>query len=407
MHHISHLRLMEKKYFSTPDTRSYTIVSNQGVSADDRLMTFKVKACSHAYVGLMSGQTETDPLYEIVLGGMRNTYSKIRAGKEYRLPDLDNIDGPIVNCSHYVEFWIIWNDYTITVGLGLQVTRSVFLTWTSSDRLLAIKNIGIATGFGDTGEWTFYTKDKTSTNEGTTTEGTTTDGTTTGFTTTDGTTTDGTTTGFTTTDGTTTEGTTTDGSNNCAGQTTEGTTTEDQTTEAQTPEGTTTESTTTDGTLSAGTTTEGLTIDGTTNEGHAIEDTTTEGQTTEGQTSEAKTTEGTTTEGRTTISSTNEGQTNDGTATEDTPAEGTTSDGCTEYCTKSCTCKCEESFGTTTSSTPVTQYKVDKKTLSSYKRRYQSASDPRKSSFYIGCVGITVLVVSCAFVVILDFVPRA
>ncbi|CAG2195119.1 unnamed protein product [Mytilus edulis] len=50
-------------------------------------------------------------------------------------------------------------------------------------------------------------------------------------------------------------------------------------------------------------------------------------------------------------------------------------------------------------------YKVDTKTLSSYKRKHQSASDPRKSSMYIGSVGIAVLVAIVLLIVFLDCVP--
>ncbi|CAG2243402.1 unnamed protein product [Mytilus edulis] len=50
-------------------------------------------------------------------------------------------------------------------------------------------------------------------------------------------------------------------------------------------------------------------------------------------------------------------------------------------------------------------YKVDKKKLSSYKRKHQSASDPRKSSMYIGSVGIAVLVSVVLLIVFLDCVP--
>ena len=151
----------EEIFFSTPDTRSYTIVSNSGISVDDRFIIFKVKACQTTYVGLMSGPTENDPLHEIVFGGDSNTASFLRAGKSYILPDLERIEGKILNCNQYVDFWITWNDYTITVGLGLQVTGSAFLTWTSPNPLLAIENIGIATAYGATGEWTFYTRGKT------------------------------------------------------------------------------------------------------------------------------------------------------------------------------------------------------------------------------------------------------
>ncbi|CAC5423975.1 unnamed protein product [Mytilus coruscus] len=52
-------------------------------------------------------------------------------------------------------------------------------------------------------------------------------------------------------------------------------------------------------------------------------------------------------------------------------------------------------------------YKVDKKSLSSYRGRRQCARDYRKSALYLGCGGITVLVLVPIFIVILDFLPSA
>ncbi|VDI77488.1 Hypothetical predicted protein [Mytilus galloprovincialis] len=80
--------LVRRNKFYYPNTRSYTIVSNLGKSVDDRLIIFKVKACEQAYVGLMSGQTESNSLHEIVFGGDANTASFIRAGNSFSLPDL-------------------------------------------------------------------------------------------------------------------------------------------------------------------------------------------------------------------------------------------------------------------------------------------------------------------------------
>lgn len=50
-------------------------------------------------------------------------------------------------------------------------------------------------------------------------------------------------------------------------------------------------------------------------------------------------------------------------------------------------------------------YTVDTKQLSSYKRKRQSAWDPRKSSLYIGTVGIAVLVLTILLIMFLDCVP--
>ncbi|VDI03761.1 Hypothetical predicted protein [Mytilus galloprovincialis] len=79
----------------------------------------------------------------------------------------------------------------------------------------------------------------------------------------------------------------------------------------------------------------------------------------------------------------------------------------TEPSNNTCECNCPKASVTPINNGVLDQLKIDKKTLSSYKRRRKSATDPRNSSFYIGCVGITVLVISVAFIVLLDCIPRA
>ncbi|CAC5394042.1 MRC [Mytilus coruscus] len=69
-------------------------------------------------------------------------------------------------------------------------------------------------------------------------------------------------------------------------------------------------------------------------------------------------------------------------------------------------CNCQEPSAIPEIPNDIITYRLDKTTLSSYIRKRNSASDPRKSSFYIGCVGITVLVLSVLFIVVLDFLPR-
>ncbi|VDI65522.1 Hypothetical predicted protein, partial [Mytilus galloprovincialis] len=172
------------------------------------------------------------------------------------------------------------------------VTRSVFLTWTSSDRLLAIKNIGIATGFGDTGEWTFYTKD-----------------------------------------------------------------------DIQTTTSRMTEVSTKLLTTSVGSTK----ISSSSTSQRVVDDITTGLPTTE---------------------------------TNETPTRASS-------CIKTYTCKCPNPSNRPPTSIPTSSLKLDKKTLSSYRNQHLSASDSRKSSYYIGCVGITVLVLSVAFNAILDCLPSS
>lgn len=76
---------------------------------------------------------------------------------------------------------------------------------------------------------------------------------------------------------------------------------------------------------------------------------------------------------------------------------------CENLCLHQCGCNCSTPAAITHKPNYVTGYTLDKTRLSSYIRRKTSASDPRKSSFYIGCVGFTILVLSIFFITVLDF----
>ncbi|CAG2228131.1 unnamed protein product [Mytilus edulis] len=69
-------------------------------------------------------------------------------------------------------------------------------------------------------------------------------------------------------------------------------------------------------------------------------------------------------------------------------------------------CNCQEPSASTEIQNDIIMHRLDKTMLSSNIRKKSSASDPRRSSFYIGCVGIIVLVSSMLFIVVLDFIPR-
>lgn len=137
-------------------------MNEKGIRATDGHLTFQLKACFNAYVGLMSENSETKPLYEIDFGEYGNTVTFIRAGKFYKLPRLDEVEGEILNCDKYKDFMITWDAHTINVRHGLDDSRLPFLTWTSTTTLWPIRYIGISTSyFGDaTGEWIFHTQGK-------------------------------------------------------------------------------------------------------------------------------------------------------------------------------------------------------------------------------------------------------
>lgn len=133
------------------------MLSSYGITATNRLIRFKVKACKNAYVGLIFGQPYNDKVYEIGFGGEGNTYSFIRVGQVRNDPKLDSVFGSHMVCNAYVEFWISWDDNTINIGQGLDDTGDLFLTWNSETTLQTISSIEFATAWA-TGEWIFYTQ---------------------------------------------------------------------------------------------------------------------------------------------------------------------------------------------------------------------------------------------------------
>lgn len=132
------------------------MLSTLGITiSENNFINFKIKACNDVHVALISGNTENDPLYEIVIGGWSNTESRIRKAKQSN--DVATAKGDFLNCSEYKEFWISWDSITINIGRGDVFDKdTIFLTWSNADGLRTIINIGVYTAFESTGEWIFY-----------------------------------------------------------------------------------------------------------------------------------------------------------------------------------------------------------------------------------------------------------
>lgn len=106
-------------------------------------------------MALISGNTENDTLYEIVIGGWRNTKSVLRKAKQSNL--VAKTAGVFLSCSQYKDFWISWDNITINIGRGdVFDDDAIFLTWSDTAGLWTITNIGFYTAFRSTGEWIFY-----------------------------------------------------------------------------------------------------------------------------------------------------------------------------------------------------------------------------------------------------------
>ncbi|CAG2252185.1 unnamed protein product [Mytilus edulis] len=146
------------------------IFKNLTKSISDRLINYKVKSCENAYVGLISGNTDSDPLYEIVIEEGWNPDSYIRIGRNNSGAKFSEISEYLLHCNFYRKFRTTWNDRTI--NLFRSSPQYPFwdriLTWTSVTNLWPILNVGICTMYGSTGQWLFYTSDLPTTSDETT-----------------------------------------------------------------------------------------------------------------------------------------------------------------------------------------------------------------------------------------------
>lgn len=76
-------------------------------------------------------------------------------------------------------------------------------------------------------------------------------------------------------------------------------------------------------------------------------------------------------------------------------------------CIDKCTSYCSEYTNGSVDARQNVPYRVDRKSLSSYRRRHRSEPDSRTSSLYIGCVGCVILIMTVLFIIMLDFLPSA
>ncbi|XP_063991103.1 uncharacterized protein LOC135169755 [Diachasmimorpha longicaudata] len=112
-------------------------------------ISFHVQAPHDAHIALTSGPEESDPMYEVFIGGWVNTKSIIR--KNRTKPDVTEVMTPgILDANKSCGFWIKWNNGTITVGR--EGEDAPFLSH-SDPELFDIKFFGVCTGWGASGEW--------------------------------------------------------------------------------------------------------------------------------------------------------------------------------------------------------------------------------------------------------------
>lgn len=110
---------------------------------------FKVRAANDAHVALTMGPQETEPMYEVMIGGWGNAKSVIRRNKTK--PDKVEIETPnILNGGEFRGFWIRWDSGIISAGREGEAIP--FISW-SDPEPFPIHYVGVCTGWGATGTW--------------------------------------------------------------------------------------------------------------------------------------------------------------------------------------------------------------------------------------------------------------
>lgn len=134
----------------TPNVYQYWYLTKFGIpSQESTHLAFKVQACNDAHMLLKPSNRR--PI-EIVLGGWSNSNSCLRT--RVQGPCRDQYDGNILDCKEFKEFVISWKDGNIMVGHMNSGFRDLMLDFQLKNPLSNV-TIGISTGFGATGIWTF------------------------------------------------------------------------------------------------------------------------------------------------------------------------------------------------------------------------------------------------------------
>lgn len=117
--------------------------------ATNGVLNFKVRAPNDAHVSLTSGPEEADPMFEVFIGGWKNTKSVIR--KNRTKPDVSEVETPdILNAGEFRGFWVKWIDNVITVGM--EGAAAAFLSYENTEPF-TVNFVGVCTGWGASGSW--------------------------------------------------------------------------------------------------------------------------------------------------------------------------------------------------------------------------------------------------------------
>ncbi|KAL0851414.1 hypothetical protein ABMA28_007224 [Loxostege sticticalis] len=110
---------------------------------------FKVRTANDAHLALTMGPQESDPMYEVFIGGWGNTKSVIRRNRTK--PDKVEVDTPqILNSGEFRGFWVRWDGGVVSAGREGELIP--FMSWTDPEPF-PVAFVGVCTGWGATGTW--------------------------------------------------------------------------------------------------------------------------------------------------------------------------------------------------------------------------------------------------------------
>ncbi len=141
---------------NTTDLYSYT---DSTLTFDDSPVALvEVKACNDAFIALCFTQSlYTENVYEINIGGWKNTKSIIRNKPNYYATILTEYQGAVLDCNVAKKFWLSWESGLIRVGFGHVVGESLMMEYDHPNPHPTPRYVGVSTGYGSTGTWTICT----------------------------------------------------------------------------------------------------------------------------------------------------------------------------------------------------------------------------------------------------------
>ncbi|XP_071951473.1 C3 and PZP-like alpha-2-macroglobulin domain-containing protein 8 [Antedon mediterranea] len=111
---------------------------------------FSVVAKNDVHIALSSSPEVMTPMYEIVIGGWKNTKSVIRRCAQCDI-EKEHKETGILSVDEFTKFWISFVNGSIRVGL---VGSDLFMEWNDSNPL-PVKYVGFSTWHGIEGTFQF------------------------------------------------------------------------------------------------------------------------------------------------------------------------------------------------------------------------------------------------------------